>query len=515
MALEDKEGSEIKPIKGDKKSYDIDVLLEYGKYQVARVWGFGILLAYASGVMYTHIMFILQDPPENWQCQNKTQTTCNKELIGRESICEGGDVVFNTTNENYFQSVLVDNLWICNEKYLGPSVMTASYFGYILNGLVFSYLSDKYGRKKIFLVTNVLYIVFRLIAYHTSQYYGAFLFFVIMSSQIVCIRIGYTLLAEICDEKGRKHNYIVGWVFWVVGMAITPIVAWYMRDWYTFGLLSVCINLILVICHPFIPESPRWLISEKKFKEAAELINEMRKVNGQEMFSDLEMILTEGTEVDTKTNTMEMLKNPQIFRVVCLMTINWIVNDYFYITGTLNAENLKGNIFINFTLLSLTELPSVFVGQFLIDRYGRRWVHTGFMVLATVPMFLCIILVHYDQQAVRALTIVSKVASNIGWFVMWVQAVEIFPTSLRNQGITIASVFATLVSMTGPFVVDLDSISKMYPYLVFSVLGTIGVISTSLVPETKGLSIAESSEDTIALVKKFKFREWKSWNKEK
>ena len=35
------------------------------------------------------------------------------------------------------------------------------------------------------------------------------------------------------------------------------------------------------------------------------------------------------------------------------------------------------------------------------------------------------------------------------------------------------------------------------------------------VPETKGLSIAESSEDTIDLVKKFKYREWKTWNKEK
>jgi len=514
MALKTNDDCEVKSVKDDKKSYDIDTLLEYGKYQAIRVWGFGILLAYVSGVMYTHIMFVLQDPT-NWECENKQQMKCNEKLPGRESICEGGDVVFNTTDENYFKSALVENLWICNEKYLGPSAMTAQYFGYILNGLVFSYLSDRYGRKKIFFVTNVLYIIFRLIAYHTSQYYGAFVFFCIMSSQIVSTRIGYTLLAEICDEKGRNHNYLVGWVFWVLGMVLTPLLAWYIRDWYIFGLISVLTNVILVICHPFIPESPRWFINEKKFKEAADLINEMRKVNGQEEFSDLEMILKEGNkEVETE-NTKTMLKNSQIFRVVCLMSVIWIVNDFFYITGQLMAENLQGNIFINFSLLALTELPSVFVGQFLIDRYGRRWVHCGFMVLATVPMLLCTILVNHDEQAVRALTIVSKVSSNIGWFVMWVQAIEIFPVSLRNTGISIASVFATLVSMTGPFVVDLGKINLMYPYLVFSVLGSIGAISTSLVPETKGLSIAESSEDTIDLVKKFKYREWKTWNKEK
>ena len=32
----------------------------------------------------------------------------------------------------------------------------------------------------------------------------------------------YTLFSEICDEKGRKLNYISGWVFWVVGMVLVP-----------------------------------------------------------------------------------------------------------------------------------------------------------------------------------------------------------------------------------------------------------------------------------------------------
>ena len=50
------------------------------------------------------------------------------------------------------------------------------------------------------------------------------------------------------------------------------------------------------------------------------------------------------------------------------MSIIWSVNDYFYIAVSLNAENLAGNMFVNFSLLSLTELPSVFIGQFLIGK---------------------------------------------------------------------------------------------------------------------------------------------------
>ena len=46
--------------------------------------------------------------------------------------------------------------------------------------------------------------------------------------------------------------------------------------WYPFGLVVVLINVVFIFCHPHIPESPRWLISKKRFVEAAELINDIR-----------------------------------------------------------------------------------------------------------------------------------------------------------------------------------------------------------------------------------------------
>ena len=52
------------------------------------------------------------------------------------------------------------------------------------------------------------------------------------------------------------------------------------------------------------------------------------------------------------------------------MAVLWTVNDFFYVAGTLNAENLSGDIFINFSLISLTEMPSVFIGQFLIGKFS-------------------------------------------------------------------------------------------------------------------------------------------------
>ena len=58
-----------------------------------------------------------------------------------------------------------------------------------------------------------------------------------------------------------------------------------------------------------------------------------------------------------------------MYRLVCLVAVIWSVNDYFYIAGSLNAENLHGDIWLNFSLVALTELPAVFVGTFLMGNY--------------------------------------------------------------------------------------------------------------------------------------------------
>jgi len=495
-----------------KSGEDLDHFLEYGKYQALRVWIFGSFLAFIGGVSFAHIFFMLSDPPD-WSCQLPEVIACNKNITGRGSICEGGEVFFNTSHQNHIHSLLVENLWICNDQYMGPSILTATMIGAVFNNLLFGYLSDLYGRKLLFSVTNVLYIALRLIMYHLSEHYIAFVALGVLANSYfpVGVRIGYCLLSEICDEKGRRHNYIAGWVFWVAGTATIPFVAEWMGHWYPFGLFSILINVVFVIMHPFLPESPRWLLTVNKYKEAADLINHMRIQNKLEPIENLEEKLAQGSKTDDDESFKSIFTNKSILRILAIMSIIWSVNDYFYIAVSLNVENLAGNMFVNFSLLSLTELPAVFIGQFVIDRVGRRWVHCSCMVIATVPLMLCIMLVDTHDEIVVGLSIISKVASNVGWFVMWVQCVEIFPTSLRNTGITICGIVATVVTTTGPFVVDLGKIDQKYPFIVFSMFGIIGTIFTSIVPETKGNAIAETVNDMVRLVTEFKFLTWKTW----
>ena len=70
-----------------------------------------------------------------------------------------------------------------------------------------------------------------------------------------------------------------------------------------------------------------------------------------------------------------------------------IVNDFFYLGGQMNVENLAGNQYYNFVFVAMTELPSVFIGEFLISRFGRRWMHVLCMAVTMVLyIIICIIL---------------------------------------------------------------------------------------------------------------------------
>ena len=65
------------------------------------------------------------------------------------------------------------------------------------------------------------------------------------------------------------------------------------------------------------------------------------------------------------------------------------VNDFIYVAGQMNVENLAGNQFVNFALVAFTELPSVFIGEFLMNRFGRRWCQFFFLSLTTL-CYVCI-----------------------------------------------------------------------------------------------------------------------------
>ena len=84
--------------------------------------------------------------------------------------------VHDMQSDDAFWSLPSEYDWVCGKTELGSKVLVAQNVGIIVTALIFMQLSDSYGRVPIFHITNIIYIVMRVIAMHVTSHYWAFLF---------------------------------------------------------------------------------------------------------------------------------------------------------------------------------------------------------------------------------------------------------------------------------------------------------------------------------------------------
>ena len=414
-----------------------------------------------------------------------TETTCNKDDL---STCFNTDeeikcskYVYDMTTDDAFWSLACEYDWVCDSAEMGSTVMTAQNVGIILSALIFMQLSDSWGRSPVFHITNIIYIILRLIAFQVTFNYWIFVVLITLGSTYspLGIRIGYTLVAELTDEKGRLWVYIWGWVTWVMGMAFIPFMAWLTKEWYVYGIIIPLINCLLIPFWWLTPESPRLLLTKKKVDEATKIVSQVHKYNGVKMNEkDLKDELAQISECvceEKVLGVISLFKSRRLALYTVLLSITWyfnslqkrslesflhllfirVVHDFLYYSGQLNVENLAGNQFVNFALVGLTELPSVVIGEFLINRLGRRWSQVGCMLLTALTYLIIVICETYEMEGgvITGLAIVAKTVSNVGWFIMWVQSVELFPTVVRVTGTNFGAMIANICCTAAPYVI--------------------------------------------------------------
>lgn len=75
------------------------------------------------------------------------------------------------------------------------------------------------------------------------------------------------------------------------------------------------------------------------------------------------------------------------------------------------------------------------------------------------------------------------------------QAMEIFPTCVRQSGIGLCSFISQMISIGGPYAIATGYIDPRYPYIVMFLICLVGTVSVSLLPETVGAKLPETLEE--------------------
>jgi MFS family permease len=167
-------------------------------------------------------------------------------------------------------------------------LLNAAYLcGAVIGSLVFGYLTDLSGRKKLFTVTLGLYVVAAFLTAFSWDFWS-FAFFRLLTG--AAIGGEYSAINSAIDEliparvRGRVDLAING-TFWI-GFALGSLATIVLLDPRYFPInvgwrlgfgLGAALALVIVFFRTAVPESPRWLMTRGRRSEAERVIREIER----------------------------------------------------------------------------------------------------------------------------------------------------------------------------------------------------------------------------------------------
>ena len=195
-----------------------------------------------------------------------------------------------------------------------------------------------------------------------------------------------------------------------------------------------CLVFISLLLYPLTPESPRWLLAVNKEKEARKVIQQMAKINKTsvpQLYSgkvESENVDTIVTEPQEKVSAIYLISRPGIAVTTVILSLNWLVVDFCYYGLSLNSVNMAGDIFVNFVLSAVVEIPAVVLGMVGMDWVGRVVMLVICQITGGVACILASLL---RPPYVLPLSLVGKFATSVVYLIVYLYTAEIYPTQLR------------------------------------------------------------------------------------
>ncbi|KAJ2799269.1 hypothetical protein H4R20_004505 [Coemansia guatemalensis] len=431
-------------------------------------------------------------------------------------------------------------------------VKGSTQLGCIIGQFLFGYLSDRLGRKRMYGVELLIIIVCTIggsFAGNTAR--GLSVYWVLFIWRFVLgIGIGgdYPVSAVITSEFATTKNRgaMVAAVFamqgfGIVAAAIVAIIVLacfrsaidgdqLMLDyvWRIIMGLGVVPGIVALYFRLTIPETPRYTLDVEKDTHRAALDVQKSLGKHKQEDSSLRALLQSNVQPDvtatkpTWTEFYHHFKHWRHFKVLMGTAVTWFALDVAFYGINLNSsiildaigfagngspyqkllKNAGGNIILNL----LGTLPGYWVTVFTIDRLGRRTIQfIGFTVLL---ILFCILGFAYHKildKSVAGFVVLFTLAQFFQNFgpnaTTFIIPSEAFPTRFRStcHGISAAcGKIGAVVAQLGFFQLkDRGGKNEFIPELIqiFALFMLVGLIFTWFVPETKGKSLEELSDE--------------------
>ncbi|XP_040827368.1 solute carrier family 22 member 4 isoform X1 [Ochotona curzoniae] len=426
------------------------------------------------------------------------------EQLEQEGCLDGWEY----SQDVYLSTIVTEWNLVCENDWKTPLTTSLFFVGVLFGSFVSGQLSDRFGRKSILFSTMAVQTGFSFLQiFSVSWEMFTVLFVIVGMGQISNYVVAFILGTEILGKSVRILFSTLGvCTFFAVGYMLLPLFAYFIRDW---RMLLLALTVPGVLCVPlwwFIPESPRWLLSQKRFREAEVIIQKAAKMNNKvapAVIFDPAELQDPYPLKEQKVFILDLFRTRNIATLTIMSVLLWMLTSVGYFALSLDSPNLHGDVYLNCFLSALIEVPAYVTAWLLLRTLPRRYIIAGVLFLGG-GVLLLIQLVPADYSFVSiGLAMLGKFGITSAFSMLYVFTAELYPTLVRNMAVGVTSMASRVGSIIAPYFVYLGAYNRLLPYIIMGSLTVFIGIVTLFFPESFGVTLPETL-DQIQKVKGFR-----------
>ncbi|ORY04798.1 MFS general substrate transporter [Basidiobolus meristosporus CBS 931.73] len=322
-------------------------------------------------------------------------------------------------------------------------IKTVWLVGALIGALGFGYVSDRYGRKKTFLMTIIMYSFFTIVTAFSVNYP---MFLVFRGLTAIGVGAEYTAvnatIAEFIPAKYRGGVNTLVMSTWAVGALLAnaiqiPLIKYLNPDLcWRIGMGSGAVAALCVFWfRRALPESPRWYLSQGRFEEASAVVSQIESLAGQP------------------------LKDPDsVEKMVTLAALSF--GDYgvagFMSLAILPLAKIPNENMPTFYLLgNVATVPAGLLNSWLMVKVDRKKLVPLNYILAIVTA-ACLLPAANVAESTGSIVSLQLTycaymfAYTMAWTTAYPALTEVFPTHLRSSGIGVAVAAGRVAGAVAP-----------------------------------------------------------------
>ncbi|AGE81408.1 TPA: MFS transporter [Bacillus thuringiensis] len=317
--------------------------------------------------------------------------------------------------------------------------------GMAVGALIFGILSDKIGRKSVFIITLLLFSIGSgLTALTTTLAMFLVLRFLIGMGLGGELPVASTLVSESVEAHERGKIVVLLESFWAGGWLIAALISYFVipkYGWEVAMVLSAVPALYALYLRWNLPDSPRF----QKVEKRPSVIENIKSVWSGEYR-----------------------------KATIMLWILWfcVVFSYYGMFLWLpSVMVLKGFSLIKsfqyVLIMTLAQLPGYFTAAWFIERLGRKFVLVTYLIGTACSAYLFGV-----ADSLTVLIVAGMLLSffNLGaWGALYAYTPEQYPTVIRGTGAGMAAAFGRIGGILGPLLVGYLVASEASLSLIFTI----------------------------------------------